>query len=249
MERVVERVLEEESAKREHVVVALAGSRAFGFPSKDSDWDLECVHVIPTAKLVGLSQPTLTFDRIETIEGVEIDYTSNELGPFISGCLGGNGNYLERVLGRSVLIGSPLLDELRPLVQRSLSRRAHRHYRGFAQGQLLALEKEPNIKKVLYVLRTALTGLHLLKTGELEPDLQRLLEAHGPRDAMALLEAKRTGERFGADPKLLEEWRPRVGTVLDDLDAALETSSLPMEPPNVDALEAWLLEVRRARLA
>ena len=62
---------------------------------------------------------------------------------------------MERVLGRLSVLASPLLDELRPLTHRSLSRRAHRHYRGFAENQLRFLDKEPTVKKLLYVLRTA----------------------------------------------------------------------------------------------
>jgi uncharacterized protein len=123
-------------------------------------------------------------DRAEVVDGVEVDYTSNELAHALVGILGGNGNFIERVLGRMVARSSPLLAELQPLAQRSLSRRVHRHYRGFAQNQLRFLEKEPTAKKLLYVLRTTLTGIHLLETGDLEADLTRLMGCgeRGSRD-------------------------------------------------------------------
>ncbi|WP_394821297.1 DNA polymerase beta superfamily protein [Pendulispora albinea] len=73
-------------------------------------------------------------------------------------------------------------------MSRSLSRRVHRHYRGFAQNQLRFAQKEPTAKKLLYVLRTALTGIHLIATGELEADLTRLMDRYGLADAAALLE-------------------------------------------------------------
>src|SRR4051812_600927 len=165
------RVLAEEEARREHLVVYLSGAHAYGFPSPDSDLDLKAIHVEKTADLLGFEVPASTVNRMEIIDGVEIDYTSNELAQALAGILGGNGNYIERALGRMVAHPSALLAELRPLTQRSLSRRVHRHYRGFAMNQLRFVEKEPTAKKLLYVLRTTLTGIHLLETGELESDL------------------------------------------------------------------------------
>ncbi len=138
----------------------------FRHPTGAGDLDLKAIHVANTADLLGFEIPAATVDRAEIIDGVEIDYTSNELAHALSGILNGNGNFLERVLGRMTAATSPLLDELRPVTQRSLSRRVHRHYRGFAQNQLRFLEKEPTAKKLLYVLRTTTTGIHLLETGE-----------------------------------------------------------------------------------
>jgi predicted nucleotidyltransferase len=243
------RVLDEEQARREHVVVYLSGAHAYGFPSPDSDLDLKAIHVARTADLLGLEVPPPTSDRAEIIEGVEIDYTSNELAHALAGMLGGNGNFLERVLGRMTAMASPLLEELRPLAQRALSRRVHRHYRGFALNQLRVLEKEPTAKKLLYVLRTTTTGIHVLSTGELEVDLTRLMDRCGLADARVLIERKRDGERVGLDVMLLEAWRPRVEALFTKLDAALDTSPLPEEPTNEGEIRDWLLSVRRASFA
>ena len=111
------RVLGEEEARREHVVVYLSGAHAYGFPSPDSDLDLKAIHVAKTADLLGFEMPSATVDRAEILEGVEIDYTSNELAHALSGMLGGNGNFLERVLGRLVPHASPRLRERRPRAQ------------------------------------------------------------------------------------------------------------------------------------
>lgn len=244
------RVVAEEEARREHVVVYLSGAHAYGFPSPDSDLDLKAIHLAPTRAMLGLAPPALTFDRAEVIDGVEIDYTSNELAHALSGILLGNGNFLERVLGRTAFAASPLVAELAPLARAALSRRVHRHYRGFASSQERALEKEPTVKKLLYVLRTALTGTHLLRTGELEADLTRLVDEYDLGDARALVAQKRAGERTAADPALLEAWKPKLAAVLSRLDAALTSSVLPEEPPEsaANALEAWLIETRASRM-
>jgi predicted nucleotidyltransferase len=245
--KVMTRVLAEEEARREHVVIYLSGAHAYGFPSPDSDLDLKAIHVARTDELLGFEVPPPTVDRAEVIDGVEVDYTSNELAHALSGVLSGNGNFIERVLGRMTALASALLSELRPLTQRSLSRRVHRHYRGFALNQLSFLEKEPSAKKLLYVLRTTLTGIHLLERGQLEPDLTRLMDDHALSDAAELVERKRAGERVGLDPPLLEQWRPRVDRLFVRLDKAREKSPLPEAPPNEAEVREWLLAVRRAR--
>jgi predicted nucleotidyltransferase len=120
----------------------------------------------------------------------------------------------------------------------------HRHYRGFALNQLRLLEKEPTAKKLLYVLRTTTTGIHLLETGELEADLTRLMGRYDLDDAMGLVERKRAGERVGLEPALLEVWRPRVDSLFTRLDAAREKSPLPEDPASEHELREWLLAVR-----
>lgn len=242
---VMTRVLAEEEARREHVVVYLSGAHAYGFPSPDSDLDLKAIHVAKTADLLGLEVPAQTFERAEVLEGVEIDYTSNELAHALSGILQGNGNFLERVLGTTVPHASPLLDELRPIARRALSRRVHRHYRGFAQSQWRLVEKEPSAKKLLYVLRTALTGIHLLEAGELETDLGRVMDRYDVGDARALIERKRAGERVGLEPALIEAWRPRVLALFTRLDSARDQSPLPEDPANTAEVSDWLISVRR----
>lgn len=240
---VMQRVLTEEEAQRNHLVVYLSGAHAYGFPSPDSDLDLKAIHVAPTRALLGFTVPVATIDRAEVLEGVEVDYTSNEL----AGILQGNGNFIERVLGRTSALSSPLLAELRPLVQRSLSTRVHRHYRGFAQNQLRALEQQPTVKKLLYVLRTAVTGIHLLETGELEADLSRLMDRYALADAATLIERKRAGERTPLDSSQIEAWHPRIEALFHRLDHAFDHGVLPPAPPNEAELLEWLLEVRRAR--
>jgi predicted nucleotidyltransferase len=242
-----DRVIAEENAKREHLVVYLSGAHAYGFPSPDSDLDLKCIHFARTSALVGFDPPQPTYDRAEVIDDVEIDYTSNEVAHVLSGILSGNGNFIERVLGRTALQAAPELEELRALVRTSVCRRVYRHYRGFASNQQKLLEKEPTIKKLLYVLRTTLTGTHLLRTGELETDLTRLADAYDLRAAHDLVAAKRAGERTAADAALLAEWRPRVEQALARLDTARERSILPEEPRGLASLEAWLVAVRKSR--
>ena len=246
---VAARVIAEESERRHHLVVSLCGAHAYGFASADSDLDLKAVHAAPTAALLGLSEVKPSWDRLEVLDGVEVDYTSNELDVALRGVLAGNGNMLERLLDPAPLYAAPELPGLAEVVRKNLSRRVHRHYRGFATQQRRAVEaaEVPRVKKVLYVLRTALTGVHALETGEVIPDLGGLGPAYGFTEVPALIEAKRAAEG-GEVPLAL---RPAIPGLLDRAFARLEEaaarSPLPESPASAEALEAWLLDLRRAR--
>lgn len=249
---VMERVLAEEEAKRRHLVIALSGAHAYGFPSPDSDLDLKSIHFDETERLLGLGHGTPHVDRMEVIEGVEIDYTSNEIKPVLLGVLQGNGNYLERVLGALQPRRGPELDGLRPLVQAALSKRIFRHYLGFAQSQLKAAQaaEGASAKKLLYVLRTALTGAHALRSGRMVIDLRELLDTYGFGAARELIEAKRAGETIKLSAEAGARWTEEVTRAFAVLREAYLGSALPEEPPAeaAAALESWLLAERRKRL-
>lgn len=240
--------LAERDAERMHLVVYLSGAHAYGFPSPDSDLDLKCVHIAPTHELVGLvPPPEAAGDRIEIIDGVELDYGSNELGPVLRGAIKGNGNFLERLLGELALSGRELLASARDVVRPLLSRRCARHYSGFALGQLRLFDEKPSAKRALYVLRTAATGRCLLARGEVITDVAQLGE-FVPPGIDELIAIKQQGERAPLDAAQVASWRERLVTAISEVDAAAPYSVLPAEPPEaaIAAVDAWLREVRRA---
>lgn len=248
MAEVAKRVVTEEGRAREHFVVYLSGAHAYGFPSADSNLDLRAVHVAPTASWLGFHPPPLSCDRRQTVGGAEISYSSNEIGIVLEGFLKGQGGYLERLLGECSLLAMPELERLRPLLRRGLSRRFHKYYRGLAQRQLRELEQQPTVSGVLYVLRTALTCTHLLRSGEVVADLTALLGEHGLAKANDLVERKLAGERVELDAGELCRWRGPISDVLAGLEVAAATTSLPDTPANEAEIEEWLCTFRVSRL-
>lgn len=245
---VARRFLAERDGERQHLVVYLSGAHAYGFPSPDSDLDLKCVHITPTRDLVGLDQPDEAIERMEIVEGVELDYGSNELAQVLRGAIKGNGNFLERLLGELVLGGDrTLLEQARAVVAPVLSRRVARHYGGFAASQLKAFDAKPTAKRALYVLRTAATGRHLLARGELITDVAQLREDLPPA-LDELLAIKQRGERQELAPEHAQAWRARLVAAIDAIDRAWPTSVLPVDPPPaaIEAIDAWLRDVRRS---
>ena len=244
--RIAGRVLAEEEAHRRHLLVSLSGAHAYGFPSPDSDLDLKAVHVDPTERFLGFPAAPRSAERLEVVEGVEVDYSSNELGQVLRGVLAGNGNYVERFLSGYLVSWMPEAEVLSSLVRASLSRRLLRHYLGFATQQHQEWERggRASAKKLLYVLRTALTGVHVLREGEIVTDLTRLLDRYGLAEATALVDQKRRGERAELPAVLREAWAQQIGQVFTLLQRAAEESPLPVESPNADAVERWLVDAR-----
>jgi predicted nucleotidyltransferase len=238
--------LEARSAERHHLSIYLSGAHAYGFPSPDSDLDLKCIHVAPTRDLVGLHPNEGGADCTEIIDGVELDYGSNELGPVLQGCLKGNGNYLERILGELVLGGDALLlAEARAVVAPLLSRRAARHYAGFAASQLRLFDEKSTAKRALYVLRTAATGRHALAHGAIITDIAQL-GAFLPAEIGELIALKQRAERQQLEPAQVAPWRARLVEAITAIDAAWPSSTLPPDPlpAAVAAADAWLRDVR-----
>lgn len=240
-------------ADRRHLVIYLSGAHAYGFPSPDSDLDLKCIHIAPTRTLVGLFEPKDPPDRIVTIDGVELDYGSNELAVALGGAIKGNGNFLERFLGDLALGGdAALLAEARAVVRPLLSRRVGRHYGGFARAQLSAFDDKPTAKRALYVLRTSATGRHLLATGELVTDLVRLVALDprytptSPAELDELLAVKRRGETQPLGADAAAALRATLWRAIEAIDRDAATSVLPAEPSDdaVAAADAWLVSVR-----
>ncbi|HTL33713.1 MAG TPA: nucleotidyltransferase domain-containing protein [Kofleriaceae bacterium] len=233
--------------ERKHLVIYLSGAHAYGFPSPDSDLDLKCVHIAPTHDLVGLSPPDDPPGRIDIVDGVELDYGSNELGGVLRGILKGNGNYIERIFGQLVLGGDHVrLDGARAVLAPVISRRVAKHYGGFATSQLRAFDEKPTAKRALYVLRTAATGLHLLATGKVVTDVAELGD-YVPREIGELMAIKQRGEKQELEPEHARAWRSRLTAAIDRVDSAWPTSVLPAEPPveAIGAVDGWLQEIRR----
>ncbi len=245
--RIARAFLADRERERKHLVVYLSGAHAYGFPSPDSDLDLKCVHIAPTREFVGLGAVEDPPDRIDFVDGVELDYGSNELAPVLRGAIKGNGNFIERILGDLALGGDQeLLAEARAVVEPLLSRRVAKHYGGFAMSQLRAFDDKPTAKRALYVLRTAATGRCLMARGELITDVARLGD-FVPVEIGELLAIKRQAEKQELDAEHAKVWRTRLVAAIDAVDSAWPTAVLPTDAPSaaVGAADAWLREVRR----
>jgi len=107
------------------------------------------------------------------------------------------------------------------------------HYFGFAETQwkLFLKESPRRVKPLLYVYRVLLTGLHLMRTGEVEASLLRLNEDFRLPYLAELVARKLAGAEQSqlkdADVSFHESEYQRLGA---ELQAAHESSQLPELP-------------------
>ena len=229
------------------LLCAVTGSHHYGFPSPDSDLDLKGIHLAPTEALLGLDDLEETHDRLEPFEGVECDLTSHEARKALKLLLGGNGNLLERILSPFQIYETADLTELQALARKSLSRRFHKHYRGYFLGMRAEHERSeyPRAKTLLYSYRVALTGAHLLGTGELIADLNLTAPEYGFHEVTELIALKQEqGEKAIVPTEQDIALRCRWQELASLLEEALEHSRLPEEAPNRAEIAAWLLDKR-----
>jgi predicted nucleotidyltransferase len=208
--------------------VTVSGAHLYGFPSPDSDIDLRGCHMLPLAEIVGLEKPAETWERSGVHQGTEVDLVSHDVGKYLRLLVTNNGYILEQVFSPLVVIGQGFLEELRPIAQRCITRHHYHHYRGFYATQQKLLEKEhpKRAKTVLYAYRVLLTGIHLLRTGEIESSLPRLNE-HFRLLGLDELIASKTGEKIA--PANLD-WpfhERQLGDLERRMDEAFAESTLP----------------------
>lgn len=229
------------------VFATVSGAHLYGFPSPDSDYDLRGVHLLPLAQVVGLRKGPETVERSGVRNGMEMDLVSQELHKFIRLMLKRNGHVLEYLYSPLVIHSSPEHKELLELGKGCVTRHHIDHYLGFAEKQwkLFRKEKPPRVKPLLYVFRVLLTGIHLMRTGEVLSNLSILNQEFRLGFIDDMLDFKLAGEEKGRldEPRLdlmEKEYRRMLGT----LEIEGERSSLPPEPSSAGGLHDLLVRVR-----
>jgi uncharacterized protein len=222
----------------------VSGAHLYGFPSADSDFDLRGVHVLPAEAVVGLEEGEDTIEVAERRE-LDLDLVTHDVKKFFSLLLRRNGYVLEQLTSPLVVHTTPEHEELLALVPACLTRHHRHHYRGFAETQWALLAKDPRVKPLLYVYRVLLTGIHLLRTGQVEANLLALQETFQLPYLPELIDRKVTGAEKGTLPEAeLGFHQGEYDRLVGILEAAAEASHLPEAPTARPALHDLLVRVR-----
>ncbi|MDQ8708277.1 nucleotidyltransferase domain-containing protein [Streptomyces sp. LHD-70] len=223
----------------------VSGAHLYGFPSRDSDVDLRGVHLLPVGSLVGLREPEETRSRMWERDAVEMDLVTHDLRKFVRLMLRRNGYVLEQLLSPLVVHTSDAHAELVALAPGVLTSHHAHHYRGFATTQRRLFDRTGELKPLLYAFRVLLTGIHLMRTGEVQahlPTLLGLVKA-APDYLPDLVAAKAEAEHGRAVVD-----HARVGADLDALQGELEVaqgeSVLPDTTTAYGALHDFVVRVR-----
>ncbi|MBW3541533.1 MAG: nucleotidyltransferase domain-containing protein [Planctomycetes bacterium] len=229
------------------VFATISGAHLYGFPSLDSDYDLRGVHLLPLEEVVGLKTGPETVEKSGIHDGLEIDLVTHDAGKFFALMLKKNGYVMEQVFSPLVVHTTPEHDELKAIAADCLTRHHAHHYLGFAATQWKLFQKEdpPHVKPLLYVYRVLLTGIHLMRAGEIEANLARLSDDFQLPYVPELIERKVSGPEKGrielAD---LDFYQREYERLVSELEQAFQCSSLPESPAGATALHEFLVRLR-----
>src|SRR5947209_1542949 len=175
--------------------VTVSGAHLYGFPSPDSDYDLRGVHILPTREVVGLEPGRETIEVSTKRDALELDLVTHDARKFFLLLLKKNGYVLEQLYSPLVAHTTPAHAELRAIARGCITRHHCHHYFGFADTQWKLFEKERprRVKPLLYVYRVLLTGIHLMRTGEVDANLLHLNEEFRLPYLAELIQRKRAG--------------------------------------------------------
>jgi len=227
----------------------ISGAHLYGFPSPDSDVDLRGSHVLPLKMVLGLDARHETVEDSRIIEGLEMDIVSHDVKKFFGLLLKKNGYVLEQLYSPLIVQATPEHGELKEIVKGCITRNHSHHYFGFAQTQWeLFLKESPHrVKPLLYVYRVLLTGIWMMRTGEVEENLVTLNETFRLSYVNDLIARKLAGpEQSTLDNADLAFYQSEYERLRIELQAAHDASTLREAPEEAArlALNDLLVRVR-----
>jgi uncharacterized protein len=225
----------------------ISGAHLYGFPSKDSDYDLRGVHILPAAEAVGLLRRQDTIEFAGLRSGIDMDLVTHDVLKFFTLLLKRNGYVLEQLYSPLIIQTAPEHDELKAIAVGCVTRHHSHHYLGFAATQwgLFQKDEPPRVKPLLYVYRVLLTGIHLMRTGTVEANLAVLNDEFRLPYIPELIERKIRGAEKGTlESSETEFHRREYERLVAQLEVEGNDSHLPDEPVCRDALNDLLVRVR-----
>ena len=231
------------------VFATISGAHLYGFPSPDSDCDIRGVHILPLPEVVGLNPLRETVEiSAMSPDRWQVDLVTHDLKKFALMLLKKNGYVLEQLYSPLVIHTSPAHSELKEIAKTCITRHHCYHYLGFAQTQwqLFAKETPHRVKPLLYIFRVLMTGIYLMRTGQIEADALKLNQEFNLPYLPDLIDRKKAGneEIVIIGENHLSFYEAEWQRLYHELKAASASSQLPDSPTGQDALHDLLVRVR-----
>lgn len=227
----------------------VSGAHLYGFASPDSDVDLRGAFMRPAEEMLGLVSPKETI-TIMRQEPVDLDWVAHDLCKFARFMTRHNGYALEQLYSPLVVMTTSNHEILKELGRGCITRPIAHHYRGFARSRRRRLaEANPTIKHLLYAYRVLLTGIHMMRSGEIVANIQNLNVLF----QLPVIDELVARKREGAEAMRVEEGELQAhGSMLDRLEAELQeaydSSPLPDGATTFDQLNAFVVQARLERV-
>jgi uncharacterized protein len=221
------------------------------------DETVEQSMIVPPDTSSGLRPPSPQSGEGYCAEGraLEMDIVSHDVRKFFGLLLKKNGYVLEQLLSPLIVHTTPEHDELKSIAGGGngrtgvITKHHSHHYLGFAETQwnLFLKESPRRVKPLLYVYRVLLTGIHLMRTGEIETNLVTLNDAFRLPYIGGLVARKLAGpEKSRLEDADLAFHESEYQRLCGELQTAHDASPLPELPSDSTraALNDLLVRIR-----
>ncbi|MEL7265417.1 MAG: nucleotidyltransferase domain-containing protein [Planctomycetota bacterium] len=208
------------------------GSRAYGLEQEDSDTDRRGIY-LPTANL-----HWSLYGVPEQLENDETQEVYWELQKFLTMALKANPNILECLHSPIVETITPLGEALLSIRDVFLSKLVFQTYGGYVASQFKKIQTDirnqnrVKWKHVMHLIRLLLSGIHVLKTGE--------VVVHVGEHRDALLEIRNGAMEFHD----ADRWRQSLQV---EFEKAFESTALP-DRPDYERVNAFLIDARQSAI-
>ena len=234
------------------IFVAVSGAHLYGFPSEDSDIDIRSCHAIDTKELFHIKKPREVFEHTTEYKGVEMDMVSFEIEKLLGLLIKNNSNVLEQIFAENL---HPTIEhkELRKIAEKAISKQVYHPYKGMAMQNYKKFIESLNpayrgksIKKYLYVMRSYMAGIHALRTGKIEPDINKLNKEFKLKIVDELVKLKK--EREKGLVSSCSKAENAIVKLAAELEMVFEESKLPEKPENIEEIDKFLYKIRLKRM-
>lgn len=234
-----------------------SGSRAWGFASPDSDFDVRFIYREPIDRMIRLFEPRQVIAETIEIPGLPpIDMVGWSLKKALQLGTASNPQFCEWCMRAPSYREAPgFREEMQAVAGHSSPRVLAHHYRGLARKTMASyLQKpgDPVAKKYLYAIRSTLSAAYMIAhpvTGVTPPILFEDLRAAVPspasveKDIDALLAFKATHPEAGGRRRF-----PKLDAWLKERQAQLVDAVCDLPDPMVPAQIGEAIHARHARI-
>jgi len=169
-EKILSKIKQVEKENSVKILWAIeSGSRAWGFESEDSDYDIRCMHIGKKKEYLGLFQPPLQLNLSEE----ELDIESWDIRKFSELTLKSNPQIAEWLRSQIIYRDSEIRKNFKKLFDEGCSLEYLRdHYLRMAKQnyhKFVGIGLSRSCKKYLYVLRAIACAEYIKKENKLPP--------------------------------------------------------------------------------
>lgn len=232
------------------VYMTVTDLHMYGMDHPDSEYVLRGIHVPSLKRLYGQDYPETSIDSYYDHNNIRIDFVTEHVNASFNRIIADVFYEIENLFSPLVVHTTPEHQELKEIVESGLSVRLADNYLSRAEKHWHEFCVRPHttsLANILYLYRTLLTGIHLLRTGEIQVNLKTLGEEADLPAIDDLFEYwLADSEEHRISKSEIESYEPEYKRLVAEFKSAFAKSTLPKQPGGHEELKALLIRIHQS---